>query len=257
MKRIIMLALFALVAAACGAGSGQIGSDQTPSVEGAWQLESGTLDGAPVPMVDTHPITLTVEGDRVSGTAACNGYGGELQISGDRFSIANLAATEMACFPPETMDSEQAFLEALIDVDSAEVTSGRLILRGSRSELVFTALAPVPEAELTNTVWVLESIVEGDAVSSVSGERATLELFSDGSFIGSTGCRTLAGSYVISGAEVQFTSFGASGECPPELASQDNQVVTVLGDGFRVEVNGDLLTVSASGGEGLIYRAEG
>ncbi|HIE21301.1 MAG TPA: META domain-containing protein, partial [Acidimicrobiia bacterium] len=216
----------------------------------------GTLDGAAVPMVETYPITLTVEGDRVSGTAACNGYGGTLRLSGDRFSVDNLAVTEMACFPPETMESEQAFLEALIDVDTVEVADGRLVLRGETVELVFTALEPVPEAELTNTVWVLESLVQGEAVSSVAGERATLELFTDGSLIGSTGCRTLAGSYVISGSEVVVTRLSAIGDCPPELAEQDSRVISALEGGFRVEIDGDVLTTWVAGDEGLIYRAE-
>lgn len=247
-----MLVLFALVAAACGAGSGASGV-----ADGAWQLESGTLDGKPIPMVGTHPITLAIEGDTVSGTAACNGYGGKVRLKGDRFEVREVGVTEMACFPPETMDSEQAFLDALHDVDRFEIVNEQLVLRGERSELVFNPLPPVPEAELTNTVWVLEGLIQGDAVSSVSGERATLELFTDGSFIGSTGCRTLAGSYQIAGAEVPFTRLSASGECPPELAAQDNQVVSVLGDGFRVEIDGDRLIVSSAGGEGLMYRAEG
>jgi heat shock protein HslJ len=252
-----MLVLFALVAAACGAGSSQTGYGDAPSIEGAWQLESGTLDGAAVPIVDTHPITLTVEGDEVFGTAACNGYGGKVDVSGDSFSVGPLGVNEMACFPPETMESEQIFLDALVEVDVVEVAEGRLILRGETVELVFTALAPVPEAELTNTVWVLEGIVQGEAVASVAGERATLELFTDGSFIGSTGCRTLAGTYQISGAVVQFTSWGASGDCPPELAEQDSRVISALEGGFRVEIDGDVLTTWVAGDEGLIYRAEG
>ncbi len=255
MRRIQLLALFALVVAACGAASPQTGDSQP--VEGAWQLQSGTLDGNPIPLVDTYPVTMTIEGAQISGTAACNGYGGEVRISGASFSVASIGVTEMACFPPEVMDTETAFLRALLRVDTVEVEEGRLTLRGGNTELVFELLPPVPEAELTGTVWVLESLVQGDAVSSVAGERATLELFTDGSLIGSTGCRILTGSYVISGAEVQFTRFSAGGECPPELARQDDHVVSVLGDGFRAEVDGDTLIVTAAGGQGLIYRAEG
>ncbi len=247
-----MLFVFALLAAACGTSSGG-----GISFEGPWQLESGTLDGRPILIFATHPITMTIEAGQISGTAACNGYGGKLRISGTSFAVEDLFATEMACFPPETMESESAFLEALLDADTIEDSEGRLVLRGDRTELVFAALAPVPEAELTNTVWVLESLVQGEAVSSVAGERATLELFTDGSFIGSTGCRTLAGSYVISGAEVQFTRFSASGECPPELAEQDSRVISVLEGGFRVAIEGNVLTASSSGGKGLVYRAEG
>jgi heat shock protein HslJ len=60
---------------------------------------------------------------------------------------------------------------------------------------------------------------------------------------------------VVTGDVVQFTSFAAAGECHPDLAWQDGQVVTVLGDGFTVAIEGDRLTVTSTGGEGLTYRA--
>ncbi len=86
------------------------------------------------------------------------------------------------------------------------------------------------------------------------GEPATLELRADGTLVGSTGCRSLSGSYTVAGDEVVFTEFSADGECPSELQSQDDQVVTVLGDGFTVEIDGDRLTLTSSGSEGLVYR---
>jgi heat shock protein HslJ len=131
-----------------------------------------------------------------------------------------------------------------------------LTLSGDGVEMEFERLEPVPEADLTNTVWVLDGLISGDAVSSVSGERATLELFTDGSILGGTGCRLLQGQYTISGPEVVFTEFSAEGECDPALTDQDNHVVSVLGDGFRVEIDGQRLTVWSAGDEGLSYRAE-
>lgn len=47
--------------------------------DGSWQLMSGTVDGRPVPIVDSHPITLNIDGYVIGGTAACNGYGGNLK----------------------------------------------------------------------------------------------------------------------------------------------------------------------------------
>lgn len=114
-----------------------------------------------------------------------------------------------------------------------------------------------PEAdspELTGTVWVLESMVQGESVSDVGGERATLELFSDGSMLGSTGCRALNGRYAMAGDEVTMAELSAHGECPVELRDQDAMVVRVLGDGFRVEVGDEILTLT-TGREGLAYRA--
>jgi heat shock protein HslJ len=230
---------------------------QPASIEGSWQLGSGTLDGAPIPMVDGFPITLTVDGESVGGTAACNGYGGSYTVDDDGIAFSEFGATAMACIPEETMASEGAYLEALTRATSVTSTADTLTLTGEGVELVFSELAPVLTADLTNTVWVLESLIEGNSASSVGGERATLELFTDGSMLGSTGCRSLHGRYVVRGAEVVINELAAEGECTDELRAQDSLVVGVLGDGFRARVEGGILTLTKAGNLGLTYRAEG
>jgi len=220
-----------------------------------WQLESGTSDGEPIPILDSHPITLSFTEDGAGGTAACNGYGGSYSISGDTIAFSELFQTEMACFPEEAMESERRYLEGLTRVETISLTDETLTLSGEDTELTLSKLPPVPTSELTGTVWVLDGLVTGDTVSSVSGERATLELFSDGSMLGSTGCRTLNGRYVIAGAQVVLNELAAEGDCPADLQEQDNLVVSVLGDGFGVVIEGDTLTVTSIGNEGLIYKA--
>jgi len=247
-RQFILLAGLGLLLAACTSTGG--------SIEGAWELDSGTFDGEPVPTVASHPITITLDQGSVGGTAACNGYGGTYVLSGDEIAFTEFASTQMACSPNQVMVSEQKYLTALFNVETAVVEDGQLILRGSHSELVYNELAPVPTADLQNSVWVLDSLVQGETVSTVSGDRATLELFSDGSFIGSTGCRTLTGDYILSGAEVVFTSFTAHGECSPELSQQDSQVISALEGGFRVEIDGDTMTTWVAGDEGLIYKSD-
>ncbi len=247
-KHFALLAGLGFLLAACTA----TGS----SIEGAWELESGIFDGQPIPMVKTHPITITLDDGSVGGSAACNGYGGRYSQRGDEIAFTEFAMTEMACFPEEVMVSEQTYINALFNVETASANGDQLVLRGSRTELVYNQLEPVPTTDLQGTVWVLDSLVQGETVSTVSGDRATLELFSDGSFIGSTGCRTLTGEYVVSGAEVVFTSFAAHGECSADLARQDSQVISALEGGFRVEIEGDTMTTWVAGDEGLIYKSD-
>lgn len=248
------LTALALVIAAC-AGPGAGPADDL--TESTWELESGTLDDLAITVLASHPITLTFSEDGVGGTAACNGYGGSYRISGDEISFSELSVTEMACVPDETMESERAYLEAMVRIEKLVLDGDLLTLTGDGVELVFVALPPVPIADLTGTVWVLDGLIQGDTVSSAMGERATLELFSDGSMLGSTGCRTLNGSYILNGAGVLINELAATGECPQELQDQDGLVVTVLGDGFRAMVEGGTLELSSIGDIGLIYRTEG
>ena len=250
MRRIALIAVIAVTASAC------LGNDSGGSRDGSWQLVSGEVDGTPVPIIDTHPITLTIEGDQIGGTAACNGYGGTVSFEGGLFTITEAFITEMACAPQEVMQSEALFTTALFRAESAEITHPKLTLSGPGVTLEFEPLPPVPTADLLGTVWVLDGLIQDETVTSVSGERATLELFTDGSFIGSTGCRDISGTYVVTGAEVQFTNFGAHGECPQDLAEQDSRVISSLEGGFRVEIEENRMTTWTRGNEGLIYRAD-
>jgi heat shock protein HslJ len=121
--------------------------------------------------------------------------------------------------------------------------------------LTYGLLPPVPDADMVDVVWVLDTLISGDAASSVQAE-ATLELRSDGTLSASTGCRDLVGRYVINGDQVVVTDLAAEGECPAELTSQDGHVVSVLEGEFTVEVDGNRMTLGASGNQGLGYTAD-
>jgi heat shock protein HslJ len=217
-------------------------------------LQAGTGPGGAIPLVDGYRITLQIEGSTVGGTSACNSYGGTIDFAGNAVRITNVGGTEMAC-EPAVMESEAAFTGALITVTRWARQGDILTLGGPNTELTFALLAPVPAADIVDTVWVLDTLIAGDAASSVE-ERATLELRSDGSLAGSTGCRDMTGRYILTGDEVQVTELEMLGECPAALQAQDGHVVTVLGDGFVAEVEGNRLTLSSSGNDGLSYVAE-
>lgn len=246
-----------LVLAACGSTavspSGG-GGDLDP--EGSWQLASGATDAGPVPIVDDHPITLTVEGSTIGGTAACNGYGGKIQPTGGGIRITDLAWTAMACMPDEVMAAEAAYTQALAAVTAIRADGEQLVLEGPGIELRFDALPDPPTADLVDTIWILDTLFVGDVATAPMGEPATLELRSDGTFSGSTGCRPFDGQWTEAGEQLMATTF-AMGDvaCPAELAGQDSHVVSVIGDGFVPSIDGELLTLLDPGGVGLVYRA--
>lgn len=250
------LLLLCVILAACGSPAVSPTGGGSADPEGSWQLTSGATDAGPIPIVDDHPITLTVEGSTIGGTAACNGYGGKIQPTGSGIRITDLAWTAMACMPDKVMAAEAAYTAAIAAVTGIRLDGEQLVLEGVGIELRFDALPEPPLAELVDTTWILDTLVVGDVATAPMGEPATLELRADGTFSGSTGCRSFDGQWIEAGEQLMATTF-AMGDvaCPAELADQDSHVVSVIGDGFVPSIDGGRLTLTDPGGMGLVYSA--
>lgn len=251
-----LLALLALcvVLAGCGADTPSPTGGGDP--QGSWVLIAGGTDAGEIPLVEDHPITLTIEGSTVGGTAACNGYGGRLEATGAGVEIRDLAWTAMACMPDEVMAAEAAYTQALPAVRAIRRDGEQLVLEGVGVELRYDPLQEPPTADLVGTIWTLDALISGDTASSPMGDPATLELRADGTFSGSTGCRPFDGEWIENGEQLLATTF-AMGDvaCPAELAAQDSHVVSVIGDGFVPSLEDGLLTLTDPGGVGLVYRS--
>jgi heat shock protein HslJ len=248
--------LLTLVVSGCGTGTSSPSPSGGGDPQGSWILVSGGTDAGEIPLVATHPITLTIDGSSISGSAACNGYGGRLEPTGVGLEIRDLAWTAMACIPDEVMAAEAAYTQALPAVRAIRRDGEQLVLEGVGVELRFERLPEPPTAELVDTTWTLDTVFVGDVAASAAGDPATLELRSDGTFSGSTGCRPFDGQWIENGEQILATSF-AMGDvaCPAELASQDSHVVSVIGDGFVPSIEGGKLTLVDPGGIGLVYRS--
>ena len=251
MHRSMAVGTLALLLAACSLLPGAV----SVALDGEWQLQAGNNQGAAIPIVAGSRITLKIDGADVGGIAACNHYGGTLAVDGTTIRISALSMTEMAC-QEDVMASEAAYLAALPRVTTAARTGNSLVLSGPQVELHFIVVPPVPNADLVGPAWVLESLISGEVVSSISGDEATLQLNANGTLSASTGCREVTGRYSISGSEVKVTLdpydlFG----CPDAVGAQDTHVLAVIGavDGFTVTIQGDSMTLTA-GDQGLGYR---
>lgn len=247
--------LVVLLAACGGAGAPSASQPASAAIDGSWELTEGQGPQGPIPVAAEHRITLTVRGAEVGGTAACNSYGGRLVIREGRVRIEELAMTAMGC-EPAAMAAESAYTAALTAVTALATEDDALVLSGPGVELRFDPLPVPPTAELVDTAWTLETLIVGDIAAAAGGEEATLELRSDGTFAGSTGCRSFSGRWVERGEQILATTMAMDGRvCPAELEAQDSQVVSVLGDGFVPTIDGQLLTLVDPGSIGLVYRA--
>jgi heat shock protein HslJ len=134
-RAFLFVPLLALALTACGDPAQQAASDPTTS---AWALASGTLDGAAVPILDTHPITLVFDEDgNAGGTSACNSYFAGYDISANEISFSDAGQTMMACEPEEAMTSESTYLEALGRVRTFTTGADGFVLTGEDVELRF------------------------------------------------------------------------------------------------------------------------
>ena len=256
LRMVTSVLVLAVLLAACAAaqGTSQPEASDAP-VAGAWVLTGGSIDGVDAPVLDEHRITLTITGSQISGVAACNHYGGEIMVGVDGLEIDDLGGTAMGCEEP-AMSAESAYMGALVRVRGIERDGEELVAHADGVELRFAALEPPPTAGLIDTAWVLETVFVGDVAAPPLGEPATLELRADGTFTGSTGCRTFSGQWMEQGDQIQAPTWGMDQtECPADLSAQDNHVVSVIGDGFIPTIEGDLLTLLDPGGIGLVYRS--
>jgi len=237
----------ALLTSACGVFGAPA------DLDGSWTLVRGTHDGAAITPVPGSVVTLSIDGTDVGGTAACNQYGGTIERDGTSISIGALSMTEMACAEP-IMALESAYLAALPLVTAATRVGDALTLTGPGVELEYTLVPPEADAELVGTTWTLESLVSGDAVSSVMGD-ATLLLADDGTLSGSTGCRLFSAGYAVDGTTLVVDDLMVDMRaCDETVAAQDDAVLAVLGADPTLSIDGSRLSLRADLA-GLDYRA--
>lgn len=133
-----MLAASIPLMAACAALPGD-----TSALQGEWVLESGSdADGM---LIDsTQPITLTFEGDAVSGQAPCNPFSGPVvrgpgTANTGAIEFGGLTRSEMGCAEQEQNLLESRFFVALETVDQVSVSDDgeRLELTGDGVFLSF------------------------------------------------------------------------------------------------------------------------
>jgi len=251
-----MTALVAgLLLSACGedvSGAADGGVDLT----GSWHLVSGRDADGSFDLTG-RSVTLVVEGDAASGTSACNHYSGDLGVEGDSVRLSGMSGTEMAC-EPAVMDLERRYLDALVVVERAERSGDALSLSGRGRQLDFELDPPVEDAPLIDTPWLLESIVDGEAVSSAL-PGSELRLGGDGTLEAVTGCGTMTGRFEVAADAVAVTGLttgpGRAGRCPAAEQEQHDQMLAVLRDGFTAQVEGDRLRLRSGQGSGLDLHA--
>ena len=252
MKRIALVIVLGLAAVACGAAAEPTSSSD--DFDGEWKFVRGrSADGA-IPLVDDYDITLEIKGNAISGTAACNSYDGTATIDGTSFSGADFSMTEMGC-NRRVMIAESRYVDALVAADTIERNGDALHIFGRHVDLRYSLEPPPPDAPLEGTRWNLESIFLGRSEGiAMSAHPAQLELDSDGTMRGTTGCRSFEGHRLMNSRTVLVSDFETGGDCIEGDRDQDEHVIAVIHSSFTTTIEGQSLTIYENGGDtGLGY----
>jgi heat shock protein HslJ len=117
----------------------------------SWRLVSFGPLTSETQVIEGTNITLEFDGNvKAGGFSGCNTYNAEYVVSGgNRISIEEIIATEIACTAEGVMEQESAYYEALRSIERYENAGDRLTLwyNQGQSALNFTRLTgstPVP-----------------------------------------------------------------------------------------------------------------
>ena len=250
MSRVLVSALAVVALGACSLLPSSGGPD------GAWQLVSGSLHGAPIMPAAGAPVTLTIDGAEASGSSGCNSYSGPVSVNGDQLTFGDLMGTLIGC-ERDQAQAESLYLDALRVVERMRRDGERLLLTGPGAELVYEVIPSVAGAPLAQTTWQLETVADGDTAMSFAGDDAVQATFADGSVTITVGCRALVGAYALTGDRATATDLDVAevALCDPVTSTMDDRIVADLAGGFTASVAGDQLQVTTTAGIGLEFRA--
>ena len=233
------------------------GAPSSGEFDGEWRLLSGQGPSGKVPI--PRQVTLVVDGQTISGIAACNNYFGDAQIDGESFEVSGLGSTEMGC-PGKRAVAEQRYLEALDAARSIVREADELHLGGESVDLRFELVPPPEPAAFEDTQWELESLVFGaGADGTVSSTEAPghIVFASDGTLSGHTGCQPLKGQWQQDGDIVTVTGLPEGTVDCQVAGGQNDHLMTVLASPFTAEADVRRLTIQQADGDlGMDYRAE-
>jgi heat shock protein HslJ len=265
MTTMLRLALAALVvlAGACGDPTGETRAGGTVDQGGLWGrvfLSSAVSeDGRERPLVEGTRIRLSFGRDhRLGAHAGCNSMGGEAEAAGGRLVVSDLATTEMGC-DPARHDQDEWLAGVLTSRPAYRLEGAVLTLRQGSTELRLEDREVAdPDRPLRGTRWVVDGLVEGDAVSSVpSGAEAHLVIDEgrDG-FGGSTGCNQMGGTARPGPDTVAFSDvITTKMACQDDHMRLEQAVLAVLDGEVAWEIEADVLRLTHPGGRGLHLRA--
>jgi heat shock protein HslJ len=204
-----------------------------------------------VPATEDVPMTMQfIPGEEanfgtVGGLVVCNNYNASYAVEGPNLTISQPITTLMAC-PPETAETEQAYLTALIGIQSYQILANQMVVTSSEGQMAFVA----DRTPLVGTNWRLTAL--GDINNPIApAEGADFTAFftrqpgtPSGLLQGRSGCNEYNSTFVASLTEIKIdppaTTMMA---CPSPVAEQETEFLQALTSASQYTITSDVLKI--------------
>ncbi len=216
-----------------------------------------TENGESKVLVSGTKIRVSFSDGAISATAGCNHLGGKYQYEAGKLVVGEMATTEMGC-QSTLMEQDQWLADFLGSKPEVALDGNNLILTSGTTELTLLDREQAePDQPLSGITWGLNTIIDGDAASSVPvGATATLLFNDDGTVQIEFGCNAGGGNYAVGDGTIHFDQIiSTKMACVGAKGDVEAAVVAVLNaDNIKFSIDHSTLTLQA-GPHGLQYDA--
>lgn len=239
---LVLLGAFVLAACSMGPGSGS-------ALEGRTFLSTAVTDGGePFDLVPDTQIRLAFADGQLSASAGCNSIGGTYRVDGGTLVFEGGGMTEMGCDPDR--HAQDDWLSELLGSRPAISLAGNdlTITAGGTVIGLLDREVAQPDLALAGTLWTVDALISGDAVSSVpDGASATLRFNDDGTVEVNTGCNSGQGGFEVDGAQLRFIEVTVTETaCDGVRSALEAAVLPILGaDELTFAIDANRLTLMA------------
>ncbi len=145
----LIFGLLVLLISACAPAAGNSADAQSGGGSGedlqaadgvVWQLVEYGPEGAMQPVLADTQVTLKFDFSQhtLGGSAGCNSYSGEFDLSGSSLTTGPIMSTMMACLQDGVMEQEQAVSGLLDTLSGYQLSGDQLVLIAEGGQLIFT-----------------------------------------------------------------------------------------------------------------------
>jgi heat shock protein HslJ len=208
-----------------------------------------------VTLVEGSQVRLMFTADTISAQAGCNSMGGGYSLTDGVLDLGMLATTEMACEEP--LMRQDQWLAGFLDGAAASLDGSTLMLANGDATLTLGDREVAdPDRPLVGTRWLVDGLINADAVSSMPAGVTAALTFADDRVDVEAGCNTGSGPVTIGDSTIAFgpilTTRMACGEA---AMSVEQAILGVLAGDVTYAVEADSLTLT-NGASGLTLRAQ-